>query len=222
MARESPNIVASLSFLDRLIEEPEPDAEALADAFESLLRREGIPGAREKLKAFRGRSQVNRQDVEDFVYGLEAPESVKAEILKLLPAVRMSGSLEHLKKALKRDLEALLNTRRNPDPLPDGCPEVQRSMYYYGLPDITSIALQSDPDRKRLQRTLEETISAMEPRLHEVRVSFETPAPGEIRTLHFRIDALLRVEPAPERISFDTILQLSSGEYRVRGERRAG
>ena len=222
MARKDQNIVANLSFLDRLIQEPEPDAEALADAFEALLRREGIPGSREKLKALRGRNQVSLEDVEEFVYGLEAPESVKVEILKLLPAIRMSGSLERLKAALKRDLEALLNTRRNPDPLPDGCQEVQHSMYYYGLPDVTSIALQSEPDRKRLQRSLEETISAMEPRLRDVRVSFETPAPGEIRTLRFRIDGLLRVEPAPERISFDTVLQLSSGEYRVRGERNAG
>src|ERR1022692_3135596 len=130
MARKDQNIVANLSFLDRLIQEPEPDAEALADAFEALLRREGIPGSREKLKALRGRNQVSLEDVEEFVYGLEAPESVKVEILKLLPAIRMSGSLERLKAALKRDLEALLNTRRNPDPLPDGCQEVQHSMYY--------------------------------------------------------------------------------------------
>lgn len=37
------------------------------------------------------------------------------------------------------------------------------------------------------------------------------------RALRFRIDARLRVEPAPEPVTFDTVLQLHSGEYLVKG-----
>ena len=34
----------------------------------------------------------------------------------------------------------------------------------------------------------------------------------------FRIDARLKVDPAPEPVSFDTLLQIGSGEFRVKGE----
>jgi type VI secretion system protein ImpF len=40
--------------------------------------------------------------------------------------------------------------------------------------------------------------------------------------LRFQIQGLLDMDPAPEHISFDTVLQLSSGEYQVRGEPSAG
>jgi hypothetical protein len=32
---------------------------------------------------------------------------------------------------------------------------------------------------------------------------------------------MLQMDPAPEQVSFDTVLQLSSGEYQIRGERGA-
>ena len=44
-----------------------------------------------------------------------------------------SVSLARLKIAVRRDLEALLNTRRTPDIIPEGSVEILRSVYYYGL-----------------------------------------------------------------------------------------
>ena len=41
------------------------------------------------------------------------------------------------------------------------------------------------------------------------------------RVLRFQIEALLMIEPAPERITFDTKLELTSGEYSVEGNDRA-
>ena len=41
------------------------------------------------------------------------------------------------------------------------------------------------------------------------------PARGTERAMHFRIDAMLVVDPAPERVTFDTALQLVNGEYKV-------
>jgi type VI secretion system protein ImpF len=35
--------------------------------------------------------------------------------------------------------------------------------------------------------------------------------------LRFQIEGLLIMDPAPEHISFDTVLQLASGEYQVKG-----
>jgi type VI secretion system protein ImpF len=36
--------------------------------------------------------------------------------------------------------------------------------------------------------------------------------------LRFQIEALLKMDPAPEQVLFDTLLQLNSGEYQVKGE----
>jgi type VI secretion system protein ImpF len=56
-----------------------------------------------------------------------------------------------------------------------------------------------------------------EPRLEDIRVSILQM--GDLhRSLHFRIEARLKVEPAPEPVTFDAMLQLGSGEYLVRGE----
>jgi len=51
--------------------------------------------------------------------------------------------------------------------------------------------------------------------LGEVRVVPLGVAAASTRVLRFRIEALLLMDPAPEHISFDTTLQLTSGEYEV-------
>jgi predicted component of type VI protein secretion system len=34
--------------------------------------------------------------------------------------------------------------------------------------------------------------------------------------LRFRIEGLARIDPAPEQVTFDTVLELTSGEYQVK------
>jgi type VI secretion system protein ImpF len=68
-----------------------------------------------------------------------------------------------------------------------------------------------------IKRQVEETVRRFEPRLESVVVSIE-PVRSSERMLRFRIDARLKIDPAPEPITFDTVLQLSSGEYSVRTE----
>jgi type VI secretion system protein ImpF len=136
------------------------------------------------------------------------------------PRLTRSQSVRQLKESLKRDLEWLLNTRRNPEGVPEGFQELERSVYNYGLPDISSLGLHSTKDRNRLLRLLEQTISALEPRLQDVRVSLE-PVTDQTRILRFLIQGILRLEPAPEQVSFDTVLELSSGQYQVQGEHNA-
>jgi type VI secretion system protein ImpF len=127
-----------------------------------------------------------------------------------------------LKAALRRDLESLLNTRRVVEPPPEALTEVTRSLYNYGLPDFSSYSLSSPKDRGRLLRALEVSISLFEPRLAGVKVTaVEAPSAGS-RVLRFQIEGLLLKDPAPEQVSFDTVLQLANGEYQVKGERGAG
>jgi type VI secretion system protein ImpF len=133
------------------------------------------------------------------------------------PASR-TQSVRQLKASLRRDLEWLLNTRRNPDEVPENYEQVFRSLYNYGLPDVTSMSLNSPRDRQRLLRTVEVAIAVFEPRLTNVRVRAVDNASGAPRVVRFQIEAMLQMDPAPEQIFFDTLLQLSSGEYQVKGE----
>ena len=49
-------------------------------------------------------------------------------------------SVRQLKASLRHDLEWLLNTRRIPSPAPESLEELQRSLYHFGFPDITSLS----------------------------------------------------------------------------------
>jgi type VI secretion system protein ImpF len=122
--------------------------------------------------------------------------------------------LDQVKQAVTRDLEALLNTRRERfEDLPPEFTEARQSLVNYGLPDFSALSLQSLEDRNRIRRVLEQTIALFEPRLTRVRVTLEAPRAHE-QTLRFRIDAMLRVEPAPEPVTFDATL-LNTQEYVV-------
>jgi len=130
-------------------------------------------------------------------------------------ALTHSQSARQLKEAVRRDLEWLLNTRIIAVPPDTRLHEVNRSVYVYGLPDFTAYSLASPEDQSRLIRHLQNAIRMFEPRLDKVRiVPLDVEGPNT-RILRFRIEALLLMDPAPEHISFDTTLQLTSGEYEV-------
>ena len=94
--------------------------------------------------------------------------------------------------------------------------EIERSLFNYGLPDISSLGVRSTTDQKRLLWMIESTIANFEPRIQGPRVTME-PVEGSARILRFQIQGLLRIDPAPERVTFDTVLELTSGEYQVKG-----
>jgi type VI secretion system protein ImpF len=135
--------------------------------------------------------------------------------------ISRSQSIRLLKNSLRRDLEWLLNSRRIAEPASEEFAQVVQSLYHYGLPDFAALIVQSPRDRIYLLRTLEEAITLFEPRLKNVRVTpVEAPGLG-LRALRFQIEGLLMMDPAPEQISFDTVVQLSTGEYQIKGERSA-
>ncbi len=137
------------------------------------------------------------------------------------PHTTRAQSIRQLKASLRRDLEWLLNTRRTPDAAGDSLAEVSHSLFNYGLPDFSALSLNSPRDRGHLLVELEKTVAIFEPRLKEVRVTL-VDAPGNAsRVVHFQIEGMLQMDPSPEQVSFDTTLQLSSGEYQIRGERSA-
>ncbi len=134
------------------------------------------------------------------------------------PPANRTQSVRQLKASLRRDLEWLLNSRRNPDEAPETYEHLSVSLYNYGLPDVSAMSVDSPRDRNRLLRLVELTVQTFEPRLASVRVRpIETAATGS-RSLRFQIEGMLRIDPAPEQIYFDTVLQLNSGEYQVKGD----
>lgn len=136
------------------------------------------------------------------------------------PALTHAQSVRGLRNALRRDLEWLLNTRQNPQHAGDEYAELSRSLYNYGFPDFSTFAFSNPKDRQRLLRYLETTIRLFEPRLDAVRVvPVESSADDLRRIVRFQIEGLLKMDPAPEPITFDTVLSLTNGEYLIRGDR---
>jgi len=125
-------------------------------------------------------------------------------------------SLRLLKDALRRDLEWLLNTRKIAVPPEEALKELNRSVYVFGLPDFSGYKMASSADQARFLKLLQGVVKLFEPRLANIRVM---PLEGSLlhtRTLRLRIDGLLRIDPAPEHVSFDTVLELTSGNYEVK------
>lgn len=143
------------------------------------------------------------------------------------PRVREEGTIPYaqavrrLRVALRRDLEWLLNTRRTIVTPPEWCTELPYSLFHYGLPDLTSYSMSNPNDQDRLASMIEQAVTTFEPRLMNVAVSMLN-AKGGARVVKFQIEGYLRIEPGPERIQFDTTLDLASGTYHVEGENRAG
>lgn len=132
------------------------------------------------------------------------------------PMLTRAQSVRLLKESLRRDLEWLLNTRRIKEESTDPKAELTNSLYNYGLPDVTHYTLSSVRDQNRLAWLLETTVTTFEPRLKNAKVFMEPVERGSMQ-IRFRVDGLLMMDPAPERVSFDTTLDLCSQDYSVGG-----
>jgi type VI secretion system protein ImpF len=155
--------------------------------------------------------QTVTQSVLDRLIDREPTTSVEA-------APSRAQSVRQLKASLRRDLEWLLNSRRTPDAVDGEYQELERSLYNFGLPDVTSLSWDSARDRGRLARMIEQALATFEPRLTGIRVVAVEAATGARHIMRFQIEGMLEMDPSPEHISFDTLLQLSSGEYQVKGD----
>ena len=133
--------------------------------------------------------------------------------------ITYAESLRMFKAAVQRDLEWLLNTRRIVEAATEDFEELQKSVYNYGMPDITSLSRDSAASRKQLLRQVEETLTIFEPRLGNVRVSMiEVEGEALRRELRFVVEATLKLDPTPEQVMFDTVLHFSSGQIDVAGK----
>lgn len=135
------------------------------------------------------------------------------------PAFSRFQATRALKASVWRDLNFLLNTRRREEEVPEEFNEANKSLLTYGLPDFSRYSLKNPGDVSRLRRAIEGAIRRFEPRLEKVTVTLEE-VEETAAALHFRVDGLLRLDPTPEPVSFETLLQPDSGHFVVMGEDR--
>jgi len=121
-------------------------------------------------------------------------------------------SINQIKASVIRDLENLLNTRRQITPIPAELGEVSNSLFVYGLRDFTSEDPRSPSIKQQLRNDVEKTISRFDSRLRNVIVRLEASAQNE-RNVRFRISGLLVVDPVTEPVTFDTFFDINRGEY---------
>ncbi|ADW70796.1 type VI secretion system baseplate subunit TssE [Granulicella tundricola] len=123
-------------------------------------------------------------------------------------------SMRVYRESIKRDVEYLLNSRRPPIEDINLYPRAAASVINYGLPDIHSYS-ESAGDQSALMTAMLQTLRRFEPRIQGVRV-FVSRGEAMTRSLQFRIEGRIQFDTQVENIEFDTVLELTRGEYEVK------
>lgn len=124
--------------------------------------------------------------------------------------------VQSLTRAVRRDLEDLLNTQRSIPNLAVEYPRLSKSVIGYGVPDASSFALDTPLGRRRFASELCEVIKTFEPRLIDVKIELASDQKNKFRELRFRVIARLVVESSPQLV-FESILHVPTGQFTVQG-----
>jgi type VI secretion system protein ImpF len=153
---------------------------------------------------------------------MKVSKNIRASILDRLVDLETKGpnqsaqnhlfDIRRLKDIVVRDIENLLNTRRQILFVPASYKHVNNSVFVYGLEDFTAENPRSPSVRQRLRRDIEKTISKFEPRLKNATVHMERNI-EKGQNLRFRISGMLVIESEAEPVSFDTYFDKTKGEY---------
>jgi type VI secretion system protein ImpF len=129
---------------------------------------------------------------------------------------RWIGAKRQIQDSVRANLHWILNSRRPLVELPPGKNHLQRSLLAYGLHDFTHVSISTAEERELLRGAIEAAIRHFEPRLIQVHVSRpESDSSGQ--NVLFKIEAVLNVKPAPERVTFDSVLMLPGRTFELRG-----
>ncbi len=118
--------------------------------------------------------------------------------------IRPQAQIKQLRESVRRDLEALFNSRiRNQSPAKI-YKQLQTSLLNYGLPDLSTINFTSKKNRQDFCRTIERSILQFDPRIKTAKVTTSDTVDVEDPTIRFRVEAILHANPAPETIVLDS------------------
>ena len=122
-------------------------------------------------------------------------------------------AMEALRRGIRRDLQALLNTRRRWRSWPAELTELEQSVIGYGIPDFSTGSLADAARRARLCAEIEETIRRFEPRIRpgSVRVrARESREDQAVPTLVFDIHGELWAQPVPQQLFLETAIDINT------------
>ena len=132
------------------------------------------------------------------------------------PSLSAADSMLALRNSVRRDLEALLNARRRWRSWPAHMTQLTTSPIGYGIPDFAAGAFSDAQRREELRLEIEATIRRFEPRFLSVRVHLVEGQDKLEALLRLRIEAVLHAEPAPESVTFDTLVDPITDDVMVR------
>lgn len=120
-----------------------------------------------------------------------------------------------LRNSVRKELEALLNARRRWRTPPPELTELPSSPLCFGIPDFAAGVFNNEDERDRLRQEIELTIKRFEPRFLSVRVSLVDQEQRLEANLRLRIEAVLHAFPAPEQVTFDTVVDTVNDNVRI-------
>ena len=132
------------------------------------------------------------------------------------PVISAADSMVALRNSVRRDLEALLNARRRWRSWSSRFTQLATSPIGYGIPDFASGAFADAGRREELRLEIEGAVRRFEPRFLSVRVHLVDSQDKLETTLRLRIEAVLHAEPAPEQVTFDTLVDPTTDDVMVR------
>lgn len=123
-------------------------------------------------------------------------------------------NIDELKASVAQDLESLLNTRCVVSNKLQEFTHVRSSILNFGILDFVGLSSANPADCDYICRQIAQTVEQQDTRLKNVRVSLDIGA-IDVNQLCFSIEALLKVYPAQELVSFDAFFEPSSQRYQV-------
>ncbi|MFO1052655.1 MAG: type VI secretion system baseplate subunit TssE [Planctomycetota bacterium] len=120
---------------------------------------------------------------------------------------QMRARLRQFRESVRQDLQDLLNTRNRCISWPREYEQLERSVFDYGIADVTGINLASPERRAQFLGEIAQVIRRHDARFEEVHVvPLDSQDPLD-RTLRFRIEATVRVEAGRDTATFDFQLE---------------
>jgi len=123
--------------------------------------------------------------------------------------------LKQLRESVRRDLEHLFNTRYRCISPQGDVDLMSTSILDFGLPDLSTINMNTQDSRNHFCRQIEKTILNHDPRIKTVKVQSQEKINNQDPCVRFRVEAILHANPAPELIVFDSTLNPVSQSVQV-------
>lgn len=122
-------------------------------------------------------------------------------------------SIQELRQSIAHDLEDLLNNRMTRlNQTEEHYPGIKNSILQFGIIDFVGLSTANPTDRDKICRSIEQSISAHEPRLKQVKVEMLINE-NDMSSLYLSISAYLNISPLYEVVMFDALLKPTTQQY---------